>query len=446
MKDRIAEQGREGTRAAMGVYLRPRPIAAFLLGISSGFPLTLLLATMTYWLAKIGIDKKTIGFALALGTPYTLKFLWAPLIDGIALPGLTRLLGQRRAWLLLVQALLALAIVQLGASDPVNHIGRFAFWGLAVAFLGATQDIVIDAYRIELLPDEELAQGTATNQVGYRTGNLLAGAGTVWLASTQGAGLGWASAYGFTAVLVIPGALAALWMGPGNRTAVDDEPFTLAAFRHFLVHNVVAPFLDFFRRPGAWLILLFVLTYKLGDAVGQNMLSPMIVDKGFSDTDYIAINKLVGFWALVAGSLVAGALIARFGMARLLFGAGIIMAGANLLFALVAANDHSIFLLTLAVGTENLFAAISLTVFATYLSGLSSTAFTATQYALLSSVAAVGRTFVATPSGYVASALGWPGFYLFAACLAAPGLLCLWLMIRAGFVVESIRQVDVEQA
>jgi MFS transporter, PAT family, beta-lactamase induction signal transducer AmpG len=430
--------------AAFAAYLRPRPIAAFLLGISSGFPLTLLLATMTYWLSKIGIDKKTIGFALALGTPYTLKFLWAPLIDGIALPVLARWLGQRRAWLLFVQALLAIAIIQLGMSDPVNHIGRFAFWGLVVAFLAATQDIVIDAYRIEMLPEDELAQGTATNQVGYRTGNLLAGAGTVWLASMEGMGLGWPSAYAVSAFLVIPGALAALWVGPGRRTAVQDEPFTLAAFRHFLAHNVVAPFLDFFKRPGAILILLFVLLYKLGDAVGQNMLSPMIVHQGFTDTDYIAVNKLVGFWALVVGSLIAGGMIARFGMARLLFGAGIIMMGANLLFALVAMTGHSVVMLTLAVGVENLFAAISLTVFATYLSGLSSTAFTATQYALLSSVAAVGRTFATTPSGYVASWLGWPGFYVFAACLALPGLFCLWLMLRAGFVAESVRQEGVE--
>jgi MFS transporter, PAT family, beta-lactamase induction signal transducer AmpG len=433
-----------GPASTLRHYFRPAPLGAFLLGISSGFPLTLLLATMSYWLSKVGIDKKTIGFAFALGTPYTLKFLWAPLIDGIALPGLSRLFGQRRAWLFTVQALLAIALIQLGASDPTNHIARFALWGVIVAFLSATQDIVIDAYRIEILSDEELAQGTATNQVGYRTGNLLAGAGTIWLASTEGASLGWPTAYAITAALVVPGALAALWLGPGKRTAIR-EPFSLAGFLHFLRHNVAEPFLDFFTRPGAWLILLFVLTYKLGDAVGQNMLSPMVVAQGFSDTDYIAINKLVGFWALVIGSLVAGALIARFGMSRLLFGAGIIMAGANLMFATVAATGHSVAMLTLAVGTENLFAAISLTVFATYLSGLSSTAFTATQYALLSSVAAVGRTFATTPSGYAAEAFGWVGFYVFCATLAIPGLLFLWLMQRAGFVVETVRQKGVEE-
>lgn len=425
-------------------YLKPRPFGAFLLGISSGFPLTLLIWTMSYWLAKIGIDKKTIGFAFALGTPYTLKFLWAPLIDGISIPVLTRFLGQRRAWLWTVQALLVVAVIQLGASDPVHHIGRFALWGVILAFLSATQDIVIDAYRIETLPDDELAQGTATNQVGYRTGDLLAGAGTIYLASNEGMGLGWAAAYALTAFLVLPGAIASLWLGPGRHTAVRDGRPRLATAAHFFSHNVVAPFADFLKRPGAWLILLFVLTYKLGDALGQNMLSPMIVHQGFSDTDYIAINKLVRFWCLAIGSLTAGALIARFGMSRLLFGAGIVMIFANLMFSAVATTGHSIPMLTLAVATENLFGAISLTVFATYLSGLSNTAFTATQYALLSSVAAMARTFATTPSGIVADHLGFPSFYVFCAFMGIPGLAVLWFMRRAGFVVETVRQKGVQ--
>lgn len=425
-------------------YLRPRPLGAFLLGISSGFPLTLLIWTMSYWLSKVGIDKRTIGFAFALGTPYTLKFLWAPLIDGISIPVLTRFLGQRRAWLWTVQALLALSVVQLGASDPVHHIERFALWGAIVAFLSATQDIVIDAYRIESLSDEELGQGTATNQVGYRTGDLLAGAGTIYLASSEGMRLGWAAAYALTALLVLPGTIASLWLGPGRHTAVRERRLGLAPAVHFLRHSVAGAFADFLKRPGAWLILLFVLTYKVGDAMGQNMLSPMLVNQGFTDTEYIAINKLVRFWCLAIGSLIAGALIARFGMGRLLLGAGIIMIIANLMFAFVAYTGHSVPLLTLAVATENFFAAISLTVFATYLSGLSNTAFTATQYALLSSVAAVARTFATTPSGVIVDQLGFTNFYIFCAFLGIPGLVFLYFMRRAGFVVETVRQKGVE--
>lgn len=427
-------------------YLRPRPLGAFLLGISSGFPLTLLIWTMSYWLSKVGVDKKTIGFAFALGTPYTLKFLWAPLIDGISIPLLGRLVGQRRAWLWTVQVLLVIGVVELGASEPVHHIGRFALWGVIVAFLSATQDIIIDAYRIETLPDEELAQGTATNQVGYRTGDLLAGAGTIFLASSEGAQLGWASAYALTALLVLPGAIASLWLGPGQHTAVRKSREGLATLSHFLRHNVVEPFADFLKRPGAWLILLFVMTYPVGNALGQNMLAPMLVHQGFSDTQYIEINKLVRFWCLAAGSLVAGGLIARFGMSRLLLGAGIIMMIANLMFSAVASTGHSVPMLALAVATENFFTAISLTVFATYLSGLSSTAFTATQYALLSSVAAFARTFATTPSGIVVDRLGFANFYIFCAFLGLPGLLILIVMWRRGFIVESVRQKGVEGA
>ncbi len=198
-------------------YLRKNPMITFLLGISSGFPLTLLIATMTFWLAKVGIDTATIGFAVALGIPYTIKFLWAPIVDKLPLPFLTRTFGQRRGWLFFVQALLFVAIWQLGASNPQpGDIGLFAVWALITAFLSATQDIVIDAYRIEILEEDEFAHGTATNQFGYRTGNLIAGAGTIYFASNEGLGLGWATAYGLTAFCIVPAIIGALWAGPGK--------------------------------------------------------------------------------------------------------------------------------------------------------------------------------------------------------------------------------------
>lgn len=186
-------------------YRRPMPLMAFLLGISSGFPLTLLLATMTFWLSKEGVDKTAIGFAIGLTTPYTLKFLWAPLVDKLPIPILTPMFGQRRSWLFLIQGLLFASLWQLGASDPANQLGVFALWAIIVAFLSATQDIVIDAYRIELLEDEELPHGTAMNQFGYRTGNLIAGIGTVWLASSEGMSYGWSLAYGLTGFLRFAG-------------------------------------------------------------------------------------------------------------------------------------------------------------------------------------------------------------------------------------------------
>jgi len=420
-------------------YLRPMPFVAFLLGISSGFPLTLLLATMTFWLSRVGIDKSTIGFAIGLTTPYTLKFLWAPLVDKLPLPVLTRLFGQRRAWLFFIQALLFAALWQLGASDPANHLGQFALWAILVAFLSATQDIVIDAYRIEILSEEELPHGTAMNQFGYRTGNLLAGAGTIFLASSEGAGLGWAAAYGITAFCVLPAAIGALFAGPGRyiERQARQAGMSLGAW---LAETIVNPFREFLGRHGAFLILGFVLIYKIGDAMGQTMLAPMIVELGFSDTEYVAVNKFVGFAALIVGSALGAPFIAWLGMGRALFVSGLMMMFSNLLFSLLALSGHSTPMLALAVGTENFTSGIGLTVFVTYLSGLSSLAYTATQFALLSSFAAVGRTWLSTPSGYLAEGLGWFWFWAFTVAVAVPGMLLLWIMWRKGFVVETVRQ------
>lgn len=421
-------------------FFQRGPMAAFVLGVASGFPLTLLLATASFWLAREGIDKKTIGFAIGLTTPYALKFLWAPLLDRLPLPGLTALLGQRRSWLFVIQGLLLVAVWQLGFSDPKHHIGLFALWAVVTAFLSATQDIVIDAYRIELLTDTQLAHGTAMNQVGYRIGNLLAGAGTIWLASPQGAALGWGMGYGITAFLVVPSIIIALIVGPGVRQPVVGVPEGTGWFGA----TVIAPFVEFFQRNGwqsAVLILAFVITYKFGDAVGQNMLSPMIVETGYSDLDYIAINKLVGFWALIAGALVAPVIMARFGTFRALFISGIIMMLANLGFAGVSMTHHSLPALAAAVATENFFASVSLSIFATYLSGLSNLAFTATQYALLSAAASLGRTFLTMPSGIIAKALGWPGFYLYAVAVAIPGMVLLVVLQRYHVLRDSPRQI-----
>jgi PAT family beta-lactamase induction signal transducer AmpG len=436
---RTASQPRPGFAATVLPYFRPRPIAALLLGISSGFPLALLLGTMTFWLTKVGIDKKTIGFAVGLTTPYTLKFLWAPFIDRVKLPILTGLFGQRRAWLFFVQALLFGSVWMLGASDPAHHLGAFAFWAIATSFLGATQDIVIDAYRIEILPDEELPHGTANNQFGYRLGAFIAGVGTIAMASNEGLGLGWARAYGLTGFCIVPGVLAALWAGRGlhDRVLAKEPPESVGKW---LQTTVIGPFREFFKRRGAVLILLFVLIYKLGDAMGQIMLNPMIVELGFSDTEFIVINKGVGFWGLIVGTALAAPFMAWLGMGRALFLSGVLMMVSNLMFAILAWQGHSNLWLTIAVVTEQVTSGMGLTVFVTYLSGLSNLAYTATQFALLSSFAAVGRTWLSSPAGIAAEELGWPGFWLMTMVVALPGLLLLWLLWRRGFVVETVRQ------
>ena len=423
-------------------YLRKAPMVAFLLGISSGFPLTLLIATMTFWLAKVGIDKATIGFVVALGTPYTLKFLWAPLVDKVHIPVLTKLVGQRRAWLFLVQALLFAAIWQMGASNPQpGDLGMFPIWALLVAFLSATQDIVIDAYRIEILNDEEFAHGTAANQFGYRTGNLIAGAGTIYLASAEGLGLGWAMAYGLTGFAIIPAILGAFWIGPG--TFVDRfANATGMTAGQWLMETVINPFREFLTRHGAFLILAFVLVYKVGDAMGQTMLGPMIVDLGFSDLDYISANKFWGFGALILGSAIGAPFMLWLGMGRALFVSGMLMMLSNTMFMILAATGNNYWMMVAAIVVENVTSGIGLTVFTTYLSGLSSVAYTATQFALLSSFAGVGRTFMAGPAGIIAEEAGWVGFWGISVLAAIPGMLLLWILWSRGYVVEGIRQTD----
>lgn len=430
----MTSDGKAGSNLLL--YFQPRPLAAFLLGIASGFPLTLLLATMTYWLSKVGVDKKTIGFAVGLTTPYTLKFLWAPLIDRWRLPVLSRMIGHRRSWLVLVGLLLAIAVIMLGRSDPAHDLGTFALWAVATAFLSATQDIVIDAYRIEILPDEQLAYGTAMNQFGYRVGSaLIGGALVVWLASPEGAALGWSGAYGLSTLCILAGWAAALWCGETHK----ERPAQDWSFTRWLSTTVAGPFREFFSRRGALPILLFIVIYKIGDAMGQIMLSPMIVELGFTDTEYIAANKAVGFWALIAGTAVGPMVLGRLGMGRALFWSGVMMMLSNLGFTALALLGHQPWALGAAVGIENFTSGLGLTVFATYLSGLTNAAFTATQYALLSSLAAVGRTFLSTPSGFLAEGLGWPAFYLFTTVAALPGLLLLWLIWRSGVVSAAIR-------
>ena len=292
---------------------------------------------------------------------------------------------------------------------------------------------------IEILSDEELPHGTATNQFGYRLGAFAAGVGTIAMASSEGLGLGWGAAYGFTAFCVLPGALAALWAGRGLHDRVlAKEP--IESVGKWLETTVIGPFREFLRRRGAVLILLFVLIYKLGDAMGQIMLNPMIVELGFSDTEFIVINKGIGFWGLIVGVALAPPFMAWLGMGRSLFVSGVLMMISNLMFAILALQGHSTLWLTIAVVTEQVTSGMGLTVFVTYLSGLSNLAYTATQFALLSSFAAVGRTWLTTPAGIAAEQLGWPAFWLMTMIVALPGMLLLWILWRRGFVVDTVRQ------
>ena len=436
--------------AAAAVYLRPRLIAIFFLGISSGFPLTLLISTLGYWFAQEGISAGTIGLFSAMQTPYALKFLWSPLVDRVRLPLLARLVGQRRAWLLLSQALLAASIIALAGHDPTQSIERMALFAFLTAFMSATQDIVIDAYRIEILSARELGPGSAMIQFGYRTGNLIAGAGALLLAVH----LGWPGTFALMAGLVLCGAIAALLAGEPARHDTEESfamqrraeafvrrraemPGLAARVGGWLYATVAGPFVEFLTRPSAWLILAFVVIYKIGDAMGQVMMAPLLVDLNFTNEEIAWANKVVGFVALLVGTALGGGLAYAVGMFRALVITGIAMMVTNLMFAWLAIEGHVVWLLALSVGVENFASGMGLAVFVTYLSGLCNLAFTATQYALLSSLAVVGRTWLAAPSGFLAEAVGWAPFYVLSTLAAAPGLLLLWLLWRRGFTVRT---------
>jgi PAT family beta-lactamase induction signal transducer AmpG len=288
-----------------------------------------------------------------------------------------------------------------------------------------------------------MAHGTATNQFGYRTGNLIAGAGTIYIASSEGLGLGWGAAYGLTGLAIIPAIIGALWIGPGRYVDRYAKASGMSAGQ-WLRETVWNPFREFLGRNGAFLILAFVLLYKVGDAMGQIMLSPMIVELGFADLDYVSANKAWGFAALIVGSALGAPFILWLGMGRALLFSGLLMMVSNVMFMILAMVGNNYWMLVAAVVTENLTSGIGLTVFTTYLSGLSSLAYTATQFALLSSFAAVGRTWLSTPAGIAAENMGWVGFWGLTIVAAVPGMLLLWLLWSKGYVVQSVRQPSTE--
>lgn len=423
--------------ASLLPYLRPGPLAVFALGISSGFPIALILATLTLWLSELGISKGTIGLFAAVTTPYSLKFAWAPFVQNVRLPLFARWVGHRRAWLFLTQGLLFLAIIALGLSAPAQHISRTALFAVAVGFLSATQDIIIDAYRIEILDGRDQPAGASMITTGYRFGMLFSGAGTLLLAQS----FNWPTAYVITAFLVSVGALAAVLIGEPDLPQVTKgqrgQSFLAWAWTTFL-----SPVVEFSRSQGlkvALLILAFLVLLKLGDAMAAIMTSPLLVDLGFTKPEIASANKLVGAAAGILGAAAAALTVNLLGMRSALFATSVFMMLSNLLFVALAQVGHSIPMLALTIGVENFSSALGGTVLVAYLSGLCDLRFTATQYALLSALTNVARAVLATPSGFVQEAVGWPVFFCISTAAALPGLLLLWLLIRSGGVAE-VRQ------
>jgi len=418
-------------RAALAVYTRPRLLAVLFMGFSSGLPLPLTFGTLSFWLAESGVSRTTIGILALVGTAYSLKFLWAPIIDRLPLGAFTRRLGRRRSWALLIQAGLAVAIFALGFTDPRIDPWPTAMVAIVIAFLSASQDIVIDAFRIEILKADEQGAGAAATQWGYRFGLMAASAGALYAAEYGG----WSFAFSAMACLMVVGALT-VWF-----TAEPPVPDAVAAplpgdsplekLSAWLSQAVVGPFAEFATRPAWATILIFVVLYKFGDALAGVMANPFYVAMGFSRIEVANISKIYGVFSTLAGVAAGGAVVARFGLYPSLFYCGILQAISNLMYVLQAYVGYDVALLTLTIGIENFSGGMGSAAFVAYLSGLCNIAFTATQYALLSSLAAVGRTTLAASGGWLSEQLDWVWFFAATTLAALPGLLMVvWLMRR----------------
>ena len=428
----------------LAVYLQPRVLIVLFLGFSAGLPLALSGSTLLVWMREAGVDLGTIGLFALVGTPYTIKFLWAPVVDALDLPVLSRLLGRRRGWLIFSQFLLIGSIVLLGFSDPA-HAPWYVVFGAAllVATASATQDIVIDAFRIESLPESEQAAGMASYVAAYRIGTLASTAGALFLVSGfEGVGLArgasWTAGYLVMAVLVVIGIATALIATEPEKSAAAVSEHAAHAQESSLVRvarAAYASFADFLTRDMAIVVLVFVVLYKFCDAFAGAMTAPFVIDLGFSRNDYAAIVKGVGLAATLIGGFAGGALARAYPLVTSLWIGAFLQMASNLVFTWQALVGVNLWALTVTIIVENFTGAIGTVIFVAYLSALCNNPLhTATQYALLTALAAVGRTYLSAGAGFVAERTGWPMFFVISALTALPSLVLLvWLQRRGHF-------------
>ncbi|MBN8987961.1 MAG: AmpG family muropeptide MFS transporter [Rhizobiales bacterium] len=427
-------------RESLTVYLQPRVLIVMLLGFSSGLPLALSGSTLRFWLRESHIDLETIGLFALVGTPYTIKFLWAPLVDALNVPFLSKALGRRRGWLILSQFLLVAAIFLLGFCNPGTTPWYVPFGAaLLVATASATQDIVVDAFRIESLPKDEQAAGMASYVAAYRISTLVSTAGALYLIDTiENSGLArgdaWKFGYAAMAALIVIGIVTALFAAEPDQSRMVAEKSTGHPLQRVLA-TTKAAFLDFLTLDAAVVLLLFVILFKFTDAFAGIMTEAFVIDIGFSKVDYAAIVKVVGLVATLAGGFAGGFVARRYSLVTSLWIGGVLQAVANLSFSWLALLGANKWGLALAITAENFTSAIGTVIFVAYLSALCRNPLhTATQYALLTALAAVGRTYLSAGAGYVAKATGWPLFFVICMLVAIPSLLLLaWLQRRGHF-------------
>ena len=417
------------------VYWEKRLIIVFFMGFASGLPFLLTGATLSIWLTEIGVSLTTIGLFALVGTPYNLKYVWAPFIDRLPIPWLSDILGRRRSWMVLIQLGLMLSIIALGLSNPGAGSGITAILALVVAFFSASQDIVIDAYRIEILDEDQQGAGAAMTQAGYRFGLLASGAGGLYLAAE----IQWPLVYGIMAGLVLVG-LVTTWFSPIPKTEETINEM-IAHQDSWFRETVVDPFVEFFQRntPGtALLILSFILLYKFGDAFAGVMANPFYIKIGFSKVEIANVSKIFGVFATLLGVFAGGLVVKRFGILSSLLYCGVLQMASNLMFAAQAAIGPDVRFLILTIGIENLSGGMGSAAFVAYLSMLCNTHYTGTQYALFTSFMAFGRTWLSSASGWVAENTDWVTFFVSSTFAAMPGLLLLlWMMKKLPMQIQK---------
>lgn len=410
-------------------YLQKKVLVIFLLGFSSGLPFPLVYSTLSAWLKEADVELSTVSTFAWLGFAYSLKFLWAPIVDSLRLPVLTRILGRRRGWMLVAQLSIGASLLLLAGIDPKQNIEAFAFVAFAVAFSSATQDIVIDAYRIESAGIRMQGVLAAAYQYGYRVAMLISMAGALALAEYAP----WSVTYMAMAGCMAIGIATTLWCREPSvdiRAGFDHGLGTLQKISTWIRHAVVDPFADFFQRFGkiAIVLLAFISLYRISDYVLGILANPFYLDIGYSKLQVAGIAKVYGLWITLFGVAAGGWAVVKFGVARCLVIATILIASTNLFFAAMAIVGPEPWMLVVTISADNLAQGFSGTVLIAYLSSLTNLSFTATQYALLSSFMSLLGKFTAGYSGDVQEIIGWTGFFLYAAALGVPAiLLSVWI-------------------
>jgi PAT family beta-lactamase induction signal transducer AmpG len=398
-----------------------RMLSMLLTGYSAGLPLLLIGSTLQAWMKDEGVDLTAIGLVSLLGLPYVFKFFWAPLLDRYKLPFLSR----RKGWMLLFQAALVISILGLSFTNPREDLNLVCIWAFLIAFFSASQDIVLDAYRREILPDEELGLGSSLYVTGYRLAMLVSGALALFLADN----IPWKDVYHWLAVFMAPSLLFTIFAPAENKHIPIPSN---------LKEAVVGPLKDFFTRKGAWIMLLFILLYKVGDSMASNMTTPFILDVGYTKSDIAGVAKTFGMGATILGGILGGTMMLRMNMKWSLVGFGILQAVSTLGFSLLPSLPVSFAALAAVIAFENLASGMGTAAYAAYMGSITNKQFTATQYALLTALMGVPRVILASPTGWMAKMMGWEWFFVVCTVVALPGMLLLIPVFRLEKPAEKV--------